>query len=81
MVFFCERAAGFANEFGLDDEGYFNALVRMFEQALKMATRLGSAQRAPLLDRLGTVRDLCHNFGYGVGDDMETLMARYGVDD
>ena len=81
MVFFCERAAGFANEFGLDDEGYFNALVRMFEQVLKMATRLGSAQRDPLLDRLGTVRDVCHNFGYGVGDDMDTLMARYEVED
>lgn len=81
MVFFCERAAGFANEFGLDDEGYFNALVRMFEQVLKMATRLGSAQRDALLDRLGTVRDLCHNFGYAVGDDMDTLMSRYGSED
>ena len=81
MVFFCERAAGFANEFGLQDDGYFNALVRMFEQALKMVTRSALAQREALLGRLDAVRDVCSNFGYGVGDDMDTLMARYGVED
>jgi len=35
MVFYCERAAGFSNDVGLQDEGYFDALVRMFGQALK----------------------------------------------
>ena len=78
-VFFCERAAGFANEFSLQYEGYFNALVRMFEQALNMATRLPTGQREALLDRLGAVRDICSNFGYGVSDDKDALMARYGV--
>jgi len=36
MVFYCERAAGFSDDVGLQDEGYFDALVRMFEQALKV---------------------------------------------
>jgi len=27
MVFYCERAAGFSNDVGLQDEGYFDALV------------------------------------------------------
>ena len=36
MVFYCERAAGFCNDLGNQDEGYFDALVRMFEQALKV---------------------------------------------
>jgi hypothetical protein len=40
MVFYCERAAGFSNEYGLDDEGYYDALVRMFEQALKVSITL-----------------------------------------
>ncbi len=35
MVFYCERAAGFSNEYGLDDEGYLDALVRMFAQSLE----------------------------------------------
>jgi hypothetical protein len=34
MVFYCGRAAGFCSDIANDDEGYFNALVRMFERAL-----------------------------------------------
>jgi len=33
MVFYCESAAGFCNDAGHQDEAYFKALVRMFEQA------------------------------------------------
>ena len=78
MVFYCERAAGFSNEYGLDDEGYFNALVRMFEQALKVSVTLVVGQRDAMLDRLDAVRYVSHNFGYGVGDDMDDLLAKYG---
>ena len=81
MVFYCERAAGFSNDVWLQDEGYFDALVRMFEQALKTITTLADAQRQPLWDRLDTVRHTSHNFGYGVGDDMDDLLAEYGADD
>jgi hypothetical protein len=78
MVFYCERAAGFSNEYGLDDEGYFDALVRMFEQALKVSVTLTVGQRDAMLDRLDAVRHVSHNFGYGVGDDMDDLLAKYG---
>ncbi|CAH1385617.1 hypothetical protein [Candidatus Nitrotoga sp. M5] len=81
MVFYCERAAGFSNDVGLQDEGYFDALVRMFEQALKTIASLADVQRQPLWDRLDTVCRTCHNFGYGVGDDMDDLLSDYGVDD
>jgi hypothetical protein len=78
MVFYCERAAGFSNEYGLDDEGYYDALVRMFEQALKVSVTLPAEQRNLMLDRLDAVRNISHNVGYGVGDDMDDLLARYG---
>jgi hypothetical protein len=78
MVFYCERAAGFSNEYGLDDEGYYDALVRMFEQALKVSVTLTAEQRNRMLDRLDAVRNISHNFGYGVGDDMDDLLGRYG---
>jgi len=81
MVFYCERAAGFSNEVGLQDEGYFDALVRMFDQALKTIASLADAQRQPLWGRLNVVRRTCHNFGYGVGDEMDDLLAKYGTDD
>ena len=37
MVFYCEQAAGFCSDIYTEDQGYFNALLRMFEQALKFA--------------------------------------------
>lgn len=80
MIFYCEQAAGFSDDVGLQDEGYFEALVRMFEQALKAARVLPDSQRAVLHERLDTVRRISHNFGYGVGDDMDALLSEYGVD-
>ena len=81
MVFYCERAAGFSNEVGLQDEGYFDALVRMFEQALKTIASLADTQRPPLWDRLNAVRRTSHNFGYSAGDDMDDLLAEYEAND
>lgn len=80
MVFYCECAAGFSNDVGLQDEGYFNALVRMFEQALKAIGVLSEDRRPELIARLDAVRLTSHNFGYGVGDDMDDLLAEYGFD-
>ena len=77
MVFYCERATDFSNAFGLADKSYFQALVKMFEQALKISTTLTIDQRDALLDRLDNVRRISHNFGYGVGDEMDILMAEY----
>lgn len=79
MVFYCERAAGFRDDVGLQDEGYFGALVRMFEQTLKVIHSLPKNARSDLLDRLDVVRGISHNFGYGVGDDMDDLLADYGI--
>jgi hypothetical protein len=81
MVFFCERAAGFSNEVGLQDEGYAGALVRMFGHALKVSVTLAVGQRDAMLGRLDAVRRVSHNFGYGVGDEMDALLAEYGVED
>ena len=81
MVFYCEQAAGFSDDFGLQDAGYFDALVRMFEQALTTISTLPESQRPDLLTRLDDVRSTSHNFGYGVGDDMDVLLAAHGLDD
>ena len=81
MVFYCECAAGFSNSVGYEDEVYFNALRSMFEQALKLSVTLPVDQRDVLIDRLDDVRRISNDFGYGLGDDMNTLFAEYGVDD
>jgi len=80
MVFYCERAAGFSNDVGLQDEGYFDALVRMFGQALKTIDGLPQDCKPALMARLDSVRHISHNFGYGVGDDMDDLLAEFGFD-
>jgi hypothetical protein len=52
MVFYCERSAGFLSDIAdiaSGDEGYFNALVRMFEQALKIVNALSVEHRDDLL--------------------------------
>lgn len=50
----------------------------MFEQALKITGTLPEAAQAGCLKHLDAVRRISHNFGYGVGDDVEELLAKYG---
>jgi len=78
MVFYCERAAGFSKEYGLQDGGYFDALVRMFEQALKGSINLPDRLRNTMLNRLDAVRRSSRNFGYGVGYELDDLFVKYG---
>jgi hypothetical protein len=77
MVFYCERAAGFCNDLGYQDENYFTALVRMFEHALTLANALPASSRDALIARLDRVCNISHRFGYGVGDDMDFTLAKY----
>lgn len=82
MVFYCEQAAGFGSEYGFEDGGYFDALVRMFEQALKASVALPVERHDTMLRRLAVVRRIGHRFGYGVGDVMAHLLVRHaGHDD
>jgi hypothetical protein len=77
MVFYCERAVGFSSDIASDDEVYFNALVRMFEQALKIVKSLSVERRDDLLTRLNRVRAISHKIGDGVGDGMDFLMSKF----
>jgi hypothetical protein len=68
---------GFCSDIGNEEEGYFDALVRMFEQALKVANTLSANGRDGLVTRLNRVREISHRFGYGVGDGHGLLRAKY----
>jgi hypothetical protein len=76
MVFFCENAAGFCNDIGMDDEAYFDALVRMFEQAVKAVAPLPAGDHDTMKQRLDRVRVLSGDFGYGVDSDLNFLFAQ-----
>jgi len=77
MVYYCEAAAEFSTEYGMDDESYFGALVRMFEQAVKIVLQLSPDDRDAMIGRLDRVRTRCHRLGYGVGDDMDYLLEAH----
>ena len=73
-VYYCEQAISFSNEVGLDDGAYYDALVRMFEQALKTVMALPETGRESLLDRLQDVRAS----GQGIGWVSSTLSTTSG---
>lgn len=57
--------------FALGDD----ALLRMFEQALKAVGALPEGRRPDLMTRMDGVRQLGHRVGYGVDDVMDSLLA------
>lgn len=77
-VFFCESCANFLGFCCVDYEEYFNALVRMFEQVLKAVAALEPNQQKAFVERLECIRRESSNWGWGVRDDMDNLMAEYG---
>lgn len=80
-VFYCEEVFNFLAACGMDDEGFYEALVRMFEQALKYVLALPSAEQAAFLARLDRVRQLGQNVGWGVGEDFEHFWTEAGLAD
>lgn len=56
-VFYCESCMNLLGYCGMDDEGYFNALVRMFEQALKAIAALEPSEQDAFVERLELRRD------------------------
>lgn len=78
-VFYCEEVFAFLAGCGMDDEGFYDALVRMFEQALKHVLALPTVQQATLLARLDRVRKLGRNVGWGVGGDFNYFWSEAGL--
>lgn len=78
-VFYCEEVFDFLAGCGMDDESFFDALVRMFEQALKHVLALPAAQQATFIARLDQVRKLGQNIGWGVGEDFEYCWSEAGL--
>jgi hypothetical protein len=45
--------------------------------AIPITRQLSAGDRDALIARLDRVRTISHNFGYGVGDDVDDLLAKY----
>jgi hypothetical protein len=67
-VYFCEEAVGLLLWCGMEDESYYAALVRMFNQTLITICALPEAEREAFLERLNQLRSKVGQFGWGVKD-------------
>lgn len=81
LVFYCEQAAGFSRDVGMEGDSWFSSLTRVFADALRLAITLPDERQASYLERLDRVRDISQHFGWGVGDEMNSLWVEYGCDD
>jgi hypothetical protein len=79
LVFSCERAAGFCQDVHHEDTAYFDALVRMFEQALEATANLTGNVQNGFLARLDRVRSIGRQLGSGVGEDMDILLSEFDL--
>lgn len=78
-VFYCEEVFDFLAGCGIDDEGFYDALVRMFERALKYVLALPKARQDAFLVRLDRVRQLAQNVDWGVSDDFDHFWSEAGL--
>lgn len=67
-VFYCEEAIGLLSWCGMDDESYYAALVRMFDQALTTICGLPETEREPFLKRLNPLRSRARQLEWGLKD-------------
>ncbi len=81
-VFYCESCADYLSFCGMDDDGYFDAMVRMFEQALTIISQLELTEQDAFVDRLDEVRlRESHSWCYYVVDEMNALMDQFRLDE
>lgn len=79
-VYYCEACADFLSFCGVENEGYFVAIVNAVEQALDAIVQLDQDAQQAFLLRLNVVWTHAIDWGWGVSEDIGALMARYGFD-
>jgi hypothetical protein len=72
-IYYCEEAFGFLESCSMEDEGYFAALIRMYERSLEIVSSLPPAERTTHLERLDKLRSRGRNVGWAVEEDLNNL--------
>jgi hypothetical protein len=80
-LFYCEEAISFLESCGMEDEVYFVALIRMYNQSLQYALKLPPAQRSAFLERLNRLRSRARYLGWGVEDELNSLWYDTQIDE
>ena len=72
-IFYCEEAISFLESSGMEDGSYFLALIRMYKQALRLASNLPPDGHTDYIDRLDKLRSRGRHVGWGVQDELNSL--------
>jgi hypothetical protein len=79
-IFYCEEAFRFLESCGMEDESYFVALIRMYDQSLRVVLDLSSTDRGTYLERLGKLRSRAGYVGWGIQDELNNLWGAAAFD-
>jgi hypothetical protein len=80
-IFYCEEAFSFLESCGMEDEGYFLALIRMYNQVLKYLSNMPVASRTGYIDRIDKLRSRGRHVGWGVEDELNNLWYAAGFEE
>jgi len=80
-IFYCEEAFAFVESCGLEDEGYFLALIRMYQQATTCVSDLPNDGRGNFIERLDQLRSRATDIGWGVHEELNDIWYEAGLDD
>ena len=80
MTSYCELAALFTCDVGMEGDSWFSALIRTFGGALKLAASMDTERRAAFVHRLGKVRNICSDLGWDVGGAIDDLWYQFDLE-
>jgi hypothetical protein len=80
-IFYCEEAFSLLESCFFEDERYFVALIRMYDQAVKRVLDLPVAERHGYAKRLGNLRSRARPIGWGIEDELNSVWYESGLDE
>jgi hypothetical protein len=80
-IFYCEEAFSFLESCAFEDERYFVALIRMYDQSVKRVLDLPAAERRGYAKRLGNLRSRARPIGWGIDDELNSIWYEAGLDE
>jgi hypothetical protein len=72
-IFYCEEAFSFLESYGLEEESYFVALIRMYDRSLNLVLNLPAPERPTYAERLNGLRSRAGRFGWGIQEEVNSL--------
>ena len=70
MIYYVECGNKFTLDYGDINEAFYDALIEMYQKAIKTVMKLPKSKQAPLRKRLKNIMDSADGIGWGYYDDL-----------